>query len=196
MHKTLICKICGNQYISKDYREGRSKYCSRSCNGKSGEFWSIATKDQKINRLKKFFEKYVIKNQEGCWGWKGTLLDGRGRLYFKKKALQAHRASWMIHKGDIPDGMYVCHKCDNGICANPEHLFLGTPSDNICDLLIKNKTKLSKLTIDQVKDIKKMLEDGEKQINIAKKFNVHPSTICDINKGRTRTKISLPYSAT
>ena len=137
-----------------------------------------------IKNLEISFNKCVVR-KEGCWGWTGLLLSKRGKLLFNKKPIQAHRASWMIHFGEIPEGIYVCHTCDNEICTNPDHLFLGTAKDNMQDLLKKNKHPKAKLTTNQVIDIKKMLMNGLRPREISLKYNVHVMTIFDIEYKRT-----------
>jgi len=82
---------------------------------------------------KERFEKNVIK-QKGCWSWNGNKGKTYKSIIYNGKAIKAHRASWMLYKGSIPDGMCVCHKCDNPICTNPDHLFLGTQQDNLNDM--------------------------------------------------------------
>lgn len=85
----------------------------------------------------RYFENVEIK--EGCWGWRAaTNRKGYGRFY-SKHTQSAHRFSWIIHKGKIPDGLFVLHKCDNPPCTNPEHLFLGTNLDNIRDMIAKGR---------------------------------------------------------
>lgn len=73
----------------------------------------------------------VVKS-DGCWKWIGTKHQfGYGMIRDEQSIkITASRASWLIHFGEIPEGMYICHHCDNPECTNPEHLFLGTPSDN------------------------------------------------------------------
>lgn len=79
---------------------------------------------------------------DGCWVWRGTrTADGYGRfrLNHTPGEVRAHRLSWEIHFGPIPDGMYVCHRCDNRACIRPDHFFLGTAVDNWLDCLSKGR---------------------------------------------------------
>jgi HNH endonuclease len=100
----------------------------------------ILTPEEKKEAIRQQFEKSVIK-QTGCWGWrKKPLKTGYGALYIgKRKLASAHRISWIIHRGEIPDKLFVLHKCDNRICTNPDHLFLGTHIDNMRDMVSKNR---------------------------------------------------------
>lgn len=81
---------------------------------------------------------------DGCWIWTAYCVkinekDARGQFFMGNKLLLAYRASWMIFRGEIPHGMHVCHRCDNGICVNPDHLFLGTQKDNMRDMVAKGR---------------------------------------------------------
>lgn len=76
-----------------------------------------------------------------CWQWTGSIFKGRGygQLTVKCRNYSSHRLSWIIHFGSIPEGKWVLHKCDNRLCVNPSHLFLGCGRDNIHDAMEKGR---------------------------------------------------------
>ncbi len=90
-----------------------------------------------------------------CWGWNGRILGGYGVIHMFDKTKGAHRVSYEIHHGPIPDGMVIRHRCDNKICTNPEHLEAGTSQQNIKDahergLVKRGKAKAVMATADKV----------------------------------------------
>jgi hypothetical protein len=92
--------------------------------------------------LERFNAKYKNNKNTGCWEWSAAL-DGKGYGVLRDgaKLIRAHRASYQLHIGEIPKEMCVCHKCDNPLCCNPEHLFLGNAQDNINDKVAKGRAK-------------------------------------------------------
>lgn len=93
------------------------------------------------NLLKRFWEK--VEKTETCWIWKAFKnKQGYGRIGLSSgKCINAHRVSYVIHKGKIPEDQFICHTCDNPSCVNPDHLFAGTRQDNIDDMIIKKRSR-------------------------------------------------------
>jgi len=88
--------------------------------------------------LDRFLDK--VEKTDSCWIWKGCKFTmGYGQFWLNRKQVYAHRISFQIHKGEIPKGMLVCHTCDNRLCVNPDHLFLGKEIDNINDMMEKKR---------------------------------------------------------
>ena len=89
------------------------------------------------------FNSRVKKLESGCWIWiGGKNHQGYGYAYWKEKGrnTSAHRLSWMIHNGKIPEGLFVCHSCDNPPCVRIDHLWLGTNKENSEDMVKKNRS--------------------------------------------------------
>lgn len=139
-----------------------------------------------MNAQERFDAKHVGVTESGCWLWVSTIKHtGYGGFWMNGETIGAHRASWILHRGEIPEGGVICHKCDTPSCVNPSHLFLGTDADNVADKTVKGRAAkgsghaLAKLTEDQARQI--FLARGT-QSSIASRFGVHQSQVSNIKR--------------
>lgn len=143
--------------------------------------------------LRERFEDKVFYSIDGCWYWTAQMdTNGYGVLgHGGSSCKKAHRVSYELHKGPIPKGMLVCHSCDNPLCVNPDHLWLGTPSDNMRDMAAKGRSRNSvgsnnpraTLTEDTVREIKAHLKLGIGATELSRRLNISASKIAAIKSG-------------
>ena len=130
----------------------------------------------------------LIETAEGCWEFTGARdSKGYGRIWHIDNTIMAHRASWLVHNGDIPTGLFVLHKCDNPPCCNPDHLFLGTADDNTKDMMNKGRHKAIRNSIlkeDQVREIKDLLQQGISRRELCARYGVSFGAIDAIKHNR------------
>lgn len=192
-----ICINCKKEFIKQ--RDALGKFCSPKCK----QIGSRHTKESRLSKLKECIEKNVII-QSGCWGWNGPIsTNGYGLVWAgRNSSMNAHRASWLVYKGEIPKGKHVLHSCDNRLCNNYlEHLSLGTPKDNMQDALKKGRMRghfikgikphNRSLSDDVVKKIKKMRLQNIPCKEIAIKFNINKDVVKDISRNRSYKDITI-----
>lgn len=137
----------------------------------------------------------VDKNRE-CWEWTGSRMpSGYGRIAFNGRQEYTHRLAYELTNGPIPDGMCVCHTCDNPPCCNPAHLWLGTMTDNIADRHAKGRTArhsrvfhgATKIPQSAVEEIRRLWSTGQyTKKEIGGLLGIPARTVCAIAENRTR----------
>jgi len=129
----------------------------------------------------KFWCHVDVRSDSECWNWKATIqYKGYGMFNLNKHPEGAHRVAWRLTNGEIPDGLLVCHHCDNPKCCNPSHLFLGTVKDNYEDMVNKGREivlrginhGMAKLDPQKIQEMKKLREGGKTYADIGKKYGV------------------------
>lgn len=121
--------------------------------------------------------------ESGCWEWQYSKdARGYGKIYINGYYWRAHRYSYQYHKGDV-EGYDVLHKCDNPCCCNPDHLFLGNPSDNALDMIKKGRGGKVKLTIDNVFKIRELAGLGMPRKKISEELGIKRRTIDNVING-------------
>lgn len=180
---TTECIQCGQDFkvSASQLRKGK-KLCSRTC-----------TNDYKKTPAYRFWR--FVQKTEKCWIWLGTTRRGYGRCGVN---IQAHRYSYELHKGTIPDGLKVLHTCDTPSCVNPDHLYVGTNKDNSQDAVRRGRIAhgerqgSSKLTAKDITAIRSMFATGYyTRKDIAKVFKVSASSVALIVAGKTWRHVEM-----
>lgn len=148
-----------------------------------------------LSETQRFLRRVNIGCKSECWEWQGSRNKPgwHGQWRSKGGAIElTHRAAFRLFRGEIPEGMHVLHRCDNPACVNPDHLFLGTQSDNAKDMWAKKRARpkrqigeqhgMAKLTASIVLEIRASTESGKA---IAERLGIATTTVCDIRKRRT-----------
>ena len=128
-----------------------------------------------------------VKKGDGCWEWTAFISKGGyGQIGFRGGLIYSHRAAWILTNGPIGADLYVCHHCDNRKCCNPEHMFLGTFTDNMNDMLSKGRhggtagelhprAKLTKVKVDEIR--RRYADENILQEELANEYGVAKPTV-------------------
>ena len=138
--------------------------------------------------------EWLLKNSEvipetGCINWlRCKDSSGYGQTHYEDMMHKVHRLSYRFNVGKIPDGLYVCHTCDNPLCFNYQHLFLGTQSDNMKDMVLKGRSsrgqERNKAKLTQKEAMEVFLDPGLHR-EVAAKFGIATCTVTQIKTKRT-----------
>ena len=187
-------------FLKNNYIELGAKKCKEVLVGRSAE--TIKEKAVKMGFARKLFKsnkerfesKFIVT--PGCWIWIPPMSTNKyGQFTVGDNKYSAHRYSYELYISKIPDNLHVCHTCDNRLCVNPDHFFLGTTQDNTNDRIKKKRSAKGEmiassiLTEELVIDI---INSNEKHKILAKKYNVSTYTISDIKLRKTWKHITLP----
>lgn len=136
------------------------------------------------------FMRKVQREASGCWVWTGRRQrEGYGEVCVNYRSKRAHRISYELFVGPIPDGLHILHSCDNPSCVNPQHLRPGTDFENARDRVLRNRQPAgernvhAKLSETDVRAIRARLVNGELQYQIASLFGVTKHAISKIHRG-------------
>jgi len=152
-----------------------------------GKWSDFSFRDQPQEYIR---SKVEVDETTGCWNWTAARTHGYGVLRNGNRNIQAHRASYMTFCGEIPAGLFVCHRCDNPACCNPSHLFLGTNADNMRDKAAKDRAPYgsqhwrSKLDERDVAEIRARVAVGEYRGDIGVLFGITGSVVSEIASGK------------
>lgn len=161
--------------------KGMGKYCGRSCFG--------LNKRRPLDE--RFWDNVKKTDDDSCWEWTGSGNEkGYGHINGgpDRGSLRANRVAWELQCGEIPDGLIVCHKCDNPKCVRADHLFLGTYDTNNKDRAAKGRSNndkgedhyAAKLTDEKVIELRCRRAAGEDRKALAKEFGISPKTVSKI----------------
>jgi len=159
----------------------------------------VSLKPHRVTPIERFHDAVHFEQNTGCWLWAGPTSGKYGCICVGGKGQYAHRYSYTIHKGRIPPGICICHRCDTPLCVNPDHLFKGTQSDNILDAVRKgrfipprtpgSKYGNSKLSIETVRRIRL---DPRSSAALARELNVSASAVVQARAGATWPEAAPP----
>lgn len=184
VNETQVCVSC-----RRVCKRNATKYCSVEC---------YRDAQRSPSMVDRFWSK--VNKTDGCWLWTGATLGRPTHKYgqFTTQAAPgkqahhyAHRVSWALAHGSVPDDMSVCHHCDVTLCVRPDHLFLGTQIDNMRDASAKGRLHVQRprrqiVTDAQVEEMIGLVQAGQKQCDVATQYGVSQTFVSLLLKGKRR----------
>jgi hypothetical protein len=143
------------------------------------------------------FWEALEREPGGCWLWTRRHWNGYGQVWFKGREWRAHRLAYLLHHGLLPEGKMICHTCDERACCNPDHLYLGTQTENMRDRRVRGRTARgerhgsAKLTADDVRHIRRRYaETGLLPDVLGAEYGVTGAAIRALLRGRSWRHVS------
>ena len=202
---TRTCLHCGKPfsvYIAPSWPPNRGLYCGRQCNAYHTNDHRAYQRSDPVDRFWRWIEK--SPDPDGCWLWTGHVVNGYGRMTINRKGHSAHRFAYETYVGPIPEGMFVCHRCDTPRCCRPDHLFVDFQAGNMADMIAKGRrgtpkaigtrAPTAKLTEADVIEIRRLLHQRFSAYAIAQHFGVGSDAIYNIRNGKNWTHVPDPDS--
>lgn len=190
----IPCTVCGKPMRLSPSQEGR-QFCSKKCYGQD-----------RLRTADTFWDKVDQSGgPDACWSWTGPKAGGQhgkyGHLVYHRAHVYAHRLAWELTNSPVTGDLFVLHSCDNPICCNPTHLFLGDHQANMDDMVSKGRSSAgkprpdakilrgedhpgAKLTNEQAEELRTRYASEEiSQYALAQEYGVHPMTVYRIIRG-------------
>lgn len=179
---------CGKQFIAESHQTIRRGHCG--C--RTVKRWDI-----RLPLVERFLKWVDVRGKDECWEWQGYRNKLGYGIFLRDKA---YRASYRIFNGPIINGLWVLHKCDNPPCCNPNHLYLGTPQDNVDDCWNRGRAKRErgtdryccKLDETKVREIMRRILAGESVLALSREFRIGRSVIYHIAYGDRWRHVEYP----
>lgn len=188
--KTLTkkCAECGDPFTRPVYQASQMKFCSHKCEG------DARAKARTKNSFALFLAKVCVLTSDECWPWLGKVRSKKypyGKITLGRVRWYAHRLSFLLHNGYLPEDGEICHSCDNPNCVNPKHLFHDSHTGNMQDAARKGRMRRlkgeangrHKLTENEVAEIRKLKFYRGLRARLARQFNVTSGTIDKVRRG-------------
>lgn len=191
---TRACLYCAKDFTfpTCHLNSRNPRFCGNACHYAAMPRVVVGSRVFTPDQIMRFENKFMPEPMSGCWLWFGSHnKKGYGSVNLNMVREEAHRVAWRIYRGPIGEGMSVLHRCDNPACVNPDHLFLGTQTDNMRDCSQKGRVKIphyrgeknsfAKLTDDLVRKIR----SGGSLNWWSKRLGISATTIANARSGKT-----------
>lgn len=193
MKATHRCEHCGGEYVARVRAKYPSRFCSRRCKA------SVCTRLGAAGLAAKMRDTFAdrfwsrVLRGDGCWEWQGKarLRFGYGVVGLNGTQEVAHRVSYRMAYGEIPDGLVIAHRCDNPRCVRPDHLEAISQSQNLRDMWIRGRGRSAKIAANDVVTIRGALAQGAAPRKLAREFGVSAVQIGRIRSGKCWASVTV-----